>query len=200
MLFRLVCMFKYLKNICVIGLFMLISTVHAQQVQVDSLRYWTAPDHTRMVFEVNKGVSHQIFLLENPARLVIDFSDTKLMHPLAQPPANHDLFTRVRSAARNKKDLRVVVDLTTAVTPKSFSLKPSKTYGHRLVVDLFRKDKKKTALNARKYQNKKTVTKTVKNKVGGVKARDIIIAIDAGHGGEDPGAHGPRGTLEKKVV
>lgn len=174
---------------------MLMSTTQAQQVQINSLRYWTAPDHTRMVFDANTVVPHQVFLLENPARLVIDFNDTKLTKPLAQPPANHGLFTRVRSATRNKKDLRVVVDLTTAVTPKSFSLKPSKTYGHRLVVDLFSKGKKKTAVNGKKSRNNKTVTKTVKNK-----ARDIIIAIDAGHGGEDPGAHGPRGTLEKKVV
>lgn len=188
-------MFSYLKFICAIGLFMLMSTTQAQQVQINSLRYWTAPDHTRMVFDANTVVPHQVFLLENPARLVIDFNDTKLTKPLAQPPANHGLFTRVRSATRNKKDLRVVVDLTTAVTPKSFSLKPSKTYGHRLVVDLFSKGKKKTAVNGKKSRNNKTVTKTVKNK-----ARDIIIAIDAGHGGEDPGAHGPRGTLEKKVV
>ena len=168
---------------------------HAQQVRVDSLRYWTAPDHTRMVFDVSSQAPHQVFLLANPARLVIDFTDAKLLQPLAQPPTNHGLFTRVRTAERNKKDLRVVVDLKTAVTPKSFSLKPSKTYGHRLVVDLFSKDKKVTATYAKKPQIHKTVTKTVKNK-----ARDIIVAIDAGHGGEDPGAHGPRGTQEKKVV
>ena len=193
-------MFNYLKKISAVGLFLLISTAYAEQVKVDSLRYWTAPDHTRMVFDVNTAATHQIFLLENPARLVIDFSDTKLIKPLAQPPANHALFTRVRSGTRNKKDLRVVVDLSAAiVTPKSFSLKPSKTYGHRLVVDLYSKDKKRTVVSGKKYQNKKTVkktvTKTVKNK-----ARDIVIAIDAGHGGEDPGAHGPRGTQEKKVV
>ncbi len=164
---------------------------HAQQVRVDSLRYWTAPDRTRMVFDVSSQASHQVFLLANPARLVIDFTDAKLLKPLAQPPANHGLFTRVRSAERNKNNLRVVVDLKTAVTPKSFSLKPSKTYGHRLVVDLFSKDKKITATDAKKP----LIHKTVKNK-----ARDIIVAIDAGHGGEDPGAHGPRGTQEKKVV
>ena len=193
-------MFKYLKKISAVGLFLLISTVYAEQVKVDSLRYWTAPDHTRMVFDVNTAATHQIFLLENPARLVIDFSDTKLIKPLAQPPANHALFSRIRSGIRNKKDLRVVVDLSAAiVTPKSFSLKPSKTYGHRLVVDLFSKDKKRTVVSAKKYQNKKTVTKTVTKTVKN-KARDIIIAIDAGHGGEDPGAHGPRGTQEKKVV
>ncbi len=168
-------------------------TGHAQQVHVDSLRYWTAPDHTRMVFDVTSPASHQVFLLDNPARLVIDFNDTKLLKPLAQPPKNHALFSRVRSAPRNKKDLRVVVDLKTAVNPKSFLLKPSKVYGHRLVVDLFAKSK--SIKSVKKTVRHKTVIKTVKNK-----ARDIIIAIDAGHGGEDPGAHGPKGTVEKKVV
>ena len=182
------------KIICVYSLLLLSVVAQAQQIRVDSLRYWTAPDHTRMVFDVSTPAPHQVFLLDNPARLVIDFSDTKLLKPLSQPPANHALFTRVRSAVRNKKDLRVVVDLKVAVTPKSFQLKPSKTYGHRLVVDLFAKGNIKTTY-AKKSHNRKTVTKTVKNK-----ARDIIIAIDAGHGGDDPGAHGPKGTQEKVVV
>jgi len=159
---------------------------------VDSLRYWTAPDHTRMVFDVSQAPSHQVFLLNNPERLVIDLNNTKLQLPLRQPPASHPLFSRVRSATRNKTDLRVVVDLKTTVTPKSFVLKPSHKYGHRLVVDLFAKGNNK---KSKQIGNKNTVTKTVKNK-----ARDIIVAVDAGHGGEDPGAHGPRGTQEKKVV
>lgn len=188
-------MFKFLKIISFFLLLTVSVVAHSQQVRVDSLRYWTAPDHTRMVFDVNQPAAHQVFLMENPARLVIDFTDTKLSKPLAQPPKNHALFSRVRSAARKKNDLRVVVDLKTAVTPKSFSLKPSKSYGHRMVVDLFSKEKQTSAANSKQLQNKKTVTKTVENK-----ARDIVIAIDAGHGGEDPGAHGPRGTQEKRVV
>ena len=182
-------MSKFWKIISVYVLLTVSIGAHAQQVHVDSLRYWTAPDHTRMVFDVTTPATHQVFLLANPARLVIDFSDTKLLKPLAQPPANHRLFSRVRSAERNKTDLRVVVDLKTAVTPKSFSLRPSKTYGHRLVVDLFSKGKKTSATYSKKAKAYKAVTKTVKNK-----ARDVIIAIDAGHGGEDPGAHGPKGS------
>ncbi|NOR70519.1 MAG: AMIN domain-containing protein [Methylomarinum sp.] len=188
-------MFKAFKIIILCALLVVSVTVHAQQVRIASLRYWTAPDHTRMVFDVTKKAAHQVFLLKNPARLVIDFSNTKLLKPLAQPPKNHTLFSRVRSAARNKHDLRVVVDLKTAVAPKSFLLKPSNSYGNRLVVDLFAKDKTVVVSKTKKAVNKTRVIKTVKNK-----ARDIIIAIDAGHGGEDPGAHGPRGTQEKKVV
>jgi len=188
-------MFKFLKITGVFVLLFVAIVAQAKQVRVDSLRYWTAPDHTRMVFDVTTPAVHQIFLLENPARLVIDLEDTKLLKPLPQPPKNHALFTRVRSGFRNKKDLRVVVDLKAAVTPKSFSLQPNKKNGHRLVVDLFSKTNVAPVNNIKRTQAIKRVTKTVKNK-----ARDIIIAIDAGHGGEDPGAHGPRGTQEKKVV
>ncbi|NOQ76259.1 MAG: AMIN domain-containing protein [Methylococcaceae bacterium] len=186
-------MFKFLRFMTVSVLLMV--SMQVQAVRVDSLRYWTAPDHTRMDFDVTTPVAHQVFLLENPARLVIDFKGARLLKKLAQPPKNHALFSRVRSGIRNNKDLRVVVDLKTAVTPKSFSLKPSKTYGHRLVVDLYNKSKAGAKANAKTVQTVNRVTKTVKNK-----ARDIIIAIDAGHGGEDPGAHGPKGTQEKKVV
>ncbi len=186
------------KFIKFISLWVLISSalvVHAQTGRVDSLRYWTAPDHTRMVFDLTTPVAHQVFLLANPARLVIDFKHTKLLKALPQPPKNHALFSRVRSGVRNNKDLRVVVDLKATVSPKSFALQPNKNYGHRLVVDLFNKVKAVNTASKKSVKAAKTVTKTVKNK-----ARDIIIAIDAGHGGEDPGAQGPRGTQEKKVV
>lgn len=183
------------KIICGCVLLLLSLAVHSQQLTVNSLRYWTAPDHTRLVFDVTSPVSHQVFLLDNPSRLVIDFNNTKLSKPLARPPLNHSLCSRVRSAQRHKKDLRVVVDLKTTVTPKSFSLKPSKAYGHRLVIDLFANNKNTTLNAAKKSQKNKTVTKTVQNK-----GKNIVIAIDAGHGGEDPGAKGRRGTQEKKVV
>ncbi len=177
----------------------------ADPIKVDSLRFWTAPDHTRMVFDVSKAPSHTVFPLFNPPRLVIDIADAKLNQPLRQPPRNHPLFNRVRTAIRNGNDLRVVLDLKTQVTTKSFSLKPSHQYGNRLVVDLFPKQDLVLASVGKVSSSqwvgkndelpKNTATKTVKNK-----ARDIIIAVDAGHGGEDPGAHGPRGTQEKKVV
>lgn len=182
------------KIIAVFALLFITMTAGAQQKSVESLRYWTAPDHTRMVFDVSHPVVHQVFLLEKPARLVIDFSNTKLRKVLTQPPKNHSLFTRVRSAPKDKNNLRVVVDLKSKVVPKSFSLKPSRKLGHRLVVDLFHSNKKITSAKKDKASKPK-VTKTVTNK-----ARDIVIAIDAGHGGEDPGAHGPRGVQEKVVV
>jgi len=114
-------MFRFWKDICLYGLLLLSVTAYAQQARVDSLRFWTAPDHSRMVFDVSSTTPHKVFLLDNPARLVIDFKNAKLLKPLTQPSANHTLFKRVRSAARNRHDLRVVVDLKAAATPKSFS-------------------------------------------------------------------------------
>ena len=190
-------MFKFLRFFTVCLLLMGAATVQAKQVRVDSLRYWSSPERTRMVFDVSSPAVHQVFLLANPARLVIDFKQTKLLKPLAQPPKKHALFSRVRSGSRNKKDLRVVVDLKQAVTPKSFALKPAKSQGHRLVVDLFAKPQvlANTTTKNKAIKATKTVTKAVTNK-----ARDIIIAIDAGHGGKDPGSVGYKGTKEKDIV
>ncbi len=164
----------------------------AEQIKVDSLRYWTAPDHTRLVFDVSRAPGHTIFPLANPERLVIDINNAHLMRPLSQPPADHPLFSKVRSAVRHGADLRIVVDLKVDVATKSFTLKPSHQYGNRLVVDLFPKD---IGPADRPTPQPAAVVKTVGNK-----ARDIIVAVDAGHGGEDPGAHGPHGTQEKAVV
>ncbi len=157
---------------------------------IDSWRYWTAPDHTRLVFDVASSPEHEIFMLENPHRLVIDFENTGLERPLLQPPKKHPLFSRVRSSARGKQNLRVVIDLKKAVDPKSFALKPNDIYGHRLVVDLI--EKRQTA--ARQSKTKVTRKAVVPD------VKQFVVAIDAGHGGEDPGAHGPRGTQEKTVV
>jgi N-acetylmuramoyl-L-alanine amidase len=130
-----------------------------------------------------------VFLLKNPTRLVIDIGNARLSSTFTLPTTKNPLFTRIRSAARKQNDLRVVLDLSAFATPKSFTLKPNKTYGHRLVVDLV-KQSTSPIISAKRNAH---------YTVSGI-PRDIVIAIDAGHGGEDPGAHGPKGTLEKKVV
>jgi N-acetylmuramoyl-L-alanine amidase len=199
-------MFKLWKFISVCILLLLSVTSYAKQVSVKSLRYWTAPDHTRVVFDLSSAVSHKILLLQNPARVVIDLKDTRLSKVLAQPPKQHPLFNGLRSAPRNKKNLRVVIDLKEGVSPKSFILKPTKKNGHRLVVDLFIDNNNKTTYAQVSKKNEPKITKNTRTRVRTAtktlnkKARDIVIAIDAGHGGEDSGALGKNGTREKKVV
>lgn len=153
--------------------------------RIDSLRIWPAPDHTRLVFDLSGPVEHKVFSLENPSRLVIDISDVRLNTQLDAADLAATPVQRLRSAARNKSDLRVVLDLSAEVHPRSFLLKPNQQYGHRLVVDLVLEEKKPQVAK---------VTKTLRQQ------RQIVIAIDPGHGGEDPGAIGPAGTREKHVV
>ncbi|MCK5721959.1 MAG: N-acetylmuramoyl-L-alanine amidase, partial [Gammaproteobacteria bacterium] len=156
--------------------------------EVRGLRLWPAPDNTRLVFDLNSPVEHRLFTLRNPNRIVIDIKNTNVSGVLPSATYNESRIKGIRYAKRGNNGLRVVLDLNNAVKPKSFVLKPHGVYGHRLVVDLF------DATEARKVIKKRPVYKTKKH------ARDLIIAIDAGHGGEDPGAIGQRGTREKDVV
>ncbi|MES9955987.1 MAG: N-acetylmuramoyl-L-alanine amidase [Sedimenticola sp.] len=178
-----------MKKIAAFLLLLLISLpVAAQQTQVDNMRLWAAPDHTRLVLDTSAPVEHTLFSLKNPDRLVIDLKNAKLKGTL--PDTGSDpVIRKLRSAAREKRDLRVVLDLKTRVKPKSFVLKPNRQYGHRLVVDLFPTQTKGKPAG-------KKVVKSVNDKG----PRDIVIAIDAGHGGEDPGARGRGGSYEKDVV
>jgi N-acetylmuramoyl-L-alanine amidase len=92
---------------------------------------------------------------------------------------------RIRSGVRDGDDLRVVLDISTVVNPRSFSLRANDKAGDRLVLDLY---------------DQQTKTPAVKKSVKQSAKRDIVIAIDAGHGGEDPGAMGPKRLREKDVV
>jgi len=166
---------------------LLAQPVVADSVTVKQARLWAAPDHTRVVFDIDGSVQHSLFTLRNPDRIVIDLRNTRMPAKLNGPEYSKGLVKRIRSAVRNQKDLRVVLDLSGRVKPKSFVLKPGKNYGHRLVLDLYQSGKKKKAVLTAKQQQRKG-------------KRDLIIAIDAGHGGEDPGATGSNGTREKDAV
>lgn len=163
------------------------ATAAAQQARIQSARLWAAPDQTRVVFDISAPVRHSLFTLSNPDRLVIDISDAAVTQPLGGLDFSKGVVEGIRSAARNGNDLRVVLDLRHGVRPKSFLLKPNAEYGDRLVIDL----EQTQAANARQ---------PVKRLQSDRAAREIVIAIDAGHGGEDPGASGRHGTKEKDVV
>ncbi|MFC4258294.1 N-acetylmuramoyl-L-alanine amidase [Marinobacter lacisalsi] len=157
--------------------------------EVEGARIWPAPDHTRLVFDTRSQVRHTIFSLENPSRLVIDMQDTSLGANLDRLDLSNSPVKRIRSAPRNGNDLRVVLDLEKDIKPRSFLLEPNQQYGHRLVVDLIQEDR----------ESLDELTKPIVRDQSDSK-RDIIVVIDAGHGGEDPGAIGPGGTREKDVV
>jgi N-acetylmuramoyl-L-alanine amidase len=171
---------------------------------LDSLRVWRAPDHTRVVFDMSDTVSYKLFSLENPYRLVVDISSAKNSAAFDLPAFKEpqSLIKRIRSAQRNSRDLRLVFDLSAKVKPRSFLLKPSKSKPHRLVVDLYDQNAntQKTVVNVTENSENKNSTSTAEIKYKKRQLRDIMIVVDAGHGGEDPGAIGPRKTQEKVVV
>ena len=114
-------------------------TAQAGAVRVENVRVWAAPDSTRIVFDVSESVKYQISMLDNPFRVVIDLDNAETSLKLEQPGSSDKFLQRLRSAPRNKKDLRVVLDLKKFSQTNSFLLQPNKHYGHRLVVDLFDK-------------------------------------------------------------
>ncbi len=201
----------FLRLFSLLFLFIAAQNAVARSTTLESVRYWSDATRSRLVFDLNKEAKgQQVFQLDKPNRLVIDLKNTRLATALEQPAKNHGLFRSVRSGIRNKKDLRVVVDLKHAVNSDSFTLKPNKKQGHRLVVDVLTakpviQAAKKVLAPVAKKNTKVAVKKTTKVNKKVVKSisqhgRDIIVAIDAGHGGKDPGARGPKGTQEKKVV
>ncbi|PIA72485.1 N-acetylmuramoyl-L-alanine amidase [Pseudomonas sediminis] len=174
---------------------------------IRGVRLWRAPDNTRLVFDLSGPVQHSVFTLAAPDRIVIDVTGAKLATNLEQLSLANTPITGVRSAQRSADDLRVVIDLSAPVSPKSFTLAPNQQYGHRLVVDLFDQG---SALPATQTPSIATseppvpVTPTQPPpKLTPVPngKRDIVVAIDAGHGGEDPGALSPvKGQYEKNVT
>ena len=149
---------------------------------INGLRVWTGPDDTKAVIDLTGQVNYKLFQLSNPPRVVVDMDGTKLSKKLNLK--DNPVIKKIRNGKKGKNTLRLVFDLSSDHKAKSFLLKPAKQYGHRLVIQL---DKHKI--------EKKTVKQALNKK-----DRDIIIAVDAGHGGEDPGASGSAGTREKDIT
>ncbi|WP_339532272.1 N-acetylmuramoyl-L-alanine amidase [Pseudomonas mucidolens] len=201
---------RFRALVAVVGVLLTAMTVNALAAsQVRSVRLWRAPDNTRLVFDLSGPVQHSVFTLTAPDRLVIDINGATLATPLKVSTANTPIIA-MRSAQRTPTDLRVVIDLKKVVTPKSFSLAPNAQYGNRLVVDLFDNPADAAPAPAPTPSVATVPAVPVNPAQPRVKLpppppapsgkRDIIVVIDAGHGGEDPGASGSRGQHEKDVV
>jgi len=161
-----------------------------QATQVNGVRMWSSPEGTRVVFDVDRKVEHNVFVLKNPDRVVIDLERTTFARPVTALDYSESLVKGIRTGVHDTNNLRVVLDMKSHVVPKTFLLNPTKQYGYRLVVDL----ESTNAISVSPAPD--PVTSSTLPQQG----RDIVVAIDAGHGGEDPGAIGRRGTLEKDVA
>src|SRR5882672_8739219 len=147
----------------------------AHAVDVRAIRLWAGPDSTRVVLDLSGSTQHSLQVLKNPDRVVLDVADARLASGARAAPAGTGTVKQVRMARRPSGELRIVLDLS----------RPNNRYGYRLVIDL--------GLS-------QSVDTPVKAEHAPPDARDLVVAVDAGHGGEDPGAIGKNGTREKDVV
>jgi N-acetylmuramoyl-L-alanine amidase len=154
-------------------------------VEVHDVRLWRAPDHTRIVLDLTGPAEHKLIALDNPSRIVLDVQNARLKASLDGLELDTTPIRSIRSGVREGDDLRVVLDMSAAVDPRSFALSSNQQAGDRLVLDLYDRGGRPAAV-------RKSVAQSTR--------RNIVIAIDAGHGGEDPGALGPSRLREKDVV
>ena len=186
---------------------------------VSSTRIWPAPEYTRLTLESDTSIKYTLILLKNPDRVVLDLEDVALtseIEKLSGKISADNLYIRALRIGRFKPGiLRLVLDLKSEVKPQAFVLAPIGDYGHRLVLDIYPASPpdplmallnegavKSAQANAYEHikSDRKSRTITASNKESDSTERLITVAIDPGHGGEDPGATSKRGTYEKNIT
>lgn len=165
----------------------------AAPVSVHNLRLWQAPDSTRLVFDLSGPLEHRLSTLSDPERIVIEMDNARLQDGLAPLDVSKSYIASVRAAEPVDGKLRITLELRRPVRAHDFVLKPYGQYGYRLVIDL------NDEVVAKALPDPEPRAAPPAREV--LAPRDLVVAIDAGHGGEDPGAIGRRyRTHEKDVV
>ena len=191
----------------------------AQAGRIASARMWPAQEYTRVILESPAPIPHQLLALKNPERLVLDLPGTELTSELAQLPTRvqptDPYIAGIRVGKKAPTVVRVVLDVKAEVRADAFALQPFAEYGHRLVLDIYPltpvdplmallegERAKDAAMPARPPEVESPARGPAQDSRAGAKTRSrrITVAIDPGHGGEDPGAIGRRGTYEKNVA
>ncbi|WP_095119731.1 N-acetylmuramoyl-L-alanine amidase [Pseudomonas sp. Irchel s3f10] len=158
--------------------------------QIRQARLWRSEDKVRLVFDLSGPVSYKTFTLSAPERLIIDVSGASLGGDFSQLALNDTVIRAIRSGPLGQGDTRIVLDLSSPVLLNSFLLAPQDGQSHRLVLDL---------VSAKPMQIAPKVPRETPQ-ISAHPKRDIIVVVDPGHGGKDPGAVGAKGEREKDVV
>ncbi|MEM1243627.1 MAG: N-acetylmuramoyl-L-alanine amidase [Pseudomonadota bacterium] len=186
--------FIFCNLICLLG-----TSLAIAKVNITDIRLSHAVDYTRVVLEMKHYPHYEVFTLDHPQRLDLDIKLAQMHFSLAHLTLAGSFIKDIRTS-HNHTRMRFVFDLNKKVIPKAFLLRPNSIHGYRLVLDLSSPHEQALHAHAAKHIKKLKIKpyKTVK-KIRDEK-RDIIVVIDPGHGGKDPGATGPHGIHEKNVV
>lgn len=173
-------------------------TATATASELRDVRVWDGPQNTRVVFDLSGSAEHRVFTLANPDRVVVDLEGVQRDAVAGDLPAD-GVIAGLRSARQPDGRLRVVLDLSREARVSSFALSPQADYGHRVVVDLASTEPS-TRTRTSPAAADSGAGASSSQPIARLESKDIVIAIDAGHGGEDPGAVGATGLKEKDVV
>ncbi len=183
-----------------LGALAVLGSVASAHAQVVSTRVWPAPDYTRLTLESKSALAYTMFSVKDPGRLVLDLQTDELTPALLElhgKVSEEDPHLKGLRVAWNRPGVvRVVLDLKTDVLPQVFTLKPIGEYGHRLVLDVYPVVPHDPLAKLIEETEKKRAAQGSQPAV----MRLATVVIDAGHGGEDPGAIGRRGSREKDVT
>ncbi|CED70368.1 N-acetylmuramoyl-L-alanine amidase [Aliivibrio wodanis] len=166
---------------------------------LEGIRVWPSPDETRIVIDLNSEANYSYFTLSSPYRLVVDLKNTNVKAKLPLTVSDSKVLSKIRkSSAPSKGTTRLVFELKHSVTAEVFKLSPTPggQYGHRLVMDLPHSSTSKSTPT----ESRATTPVINSNSNHIIGNGEIIIAIDAGHGGEDPGSIGPTRKYEKHAT
>jgi N-acetylmuramoyl-L-alanine amidase len=184
--------------------------------QIASARLWPSQEYTRVILEGPAAIPHQLITLKDPHRVVLDLEGVELTAELQQLPSrvrpSDPYIAGIRFGQKAPNVLRVVIDLKTETRPQLFALAPVAEFGHRVVLDLYplapvdplmallEENRAAAVADSAPSSGVPERAPTPKQEARSEGRRKITIALDPGHGGEDPGAIGRRGTYEKNVV
>ncbi|MGY5652618.1 LysM peptidoglycan-binding domain-containing protein [Vibrio cincinnatiensis] len=167
---------------------------------LEGVRVWPSPDETRVVVDLKTEADFSYFTLSSPERLVVDLKNTVLSTTLPLSISDSAILAKIRaSSPPENSTFRLVLELKNKSTPQLFKLAPTPggQYGHRLVIDLPHRQAHSSSISTLPTQSQATISRDASQLIG---TADIIVAIDAGHGGEDPGSIGPTRKFEKDVT